>query len=282
MACGFLSYDKHKGTDFRIPYDRMQAGVSVVAAAPGTVRGIRDGMQDVSIKQGNAESIAHRACGNGVAILHPDGMETQYCHMRKGSIRVKPGDQITAGQVLGLVGLSGQTEFPHLHFEVRINGKPVCPFTGKVLESGCGTKEIRPLWSGPAFAAMPYIPTGTLEAGFSAEQPDTNTLLVGGKRISLSRQSPQLYFWVGFWGAQKGDVITMRIIAPSGEVWTRPRHVVQRNQAQLVLFLGKKSATQWPAGSYKGEAVLERQGDGVKPLVIPLSGTITLSAVPAN
>jgi len=282
LECGPLSYDKHTGTDFRISYDRMLAGVPVVAAAPGKVRGMRDGMRDASIRQQDAEPVAGRACGNGVALVHPDGMETQYCHLRKGSVRVRPGDTVTAGQVLGLVGLSGQTEFPHLHFEVRRNGQAVCPFTGRTLESGCGEKQRRPLWTGTALGAMPYIPVGALEAGFSGGQPDAKTLFTGGRPPALSRRSPQLHLWAGFWGVRKGDAITMRITTPSGEVWTRSRHVVQHAQAQLVLYMGKKTATPWPAGSYKGEAVLERPGNGAAPLVIPLAIAITLPENPAD
>ena len=88
---GALSYDKHKGTDFRVPFANMQAGVAIKSAAPGVVRGVRDGMEDIRIRQGGEEIIKGRECGNGVVILSPDGTETQYCHMRKGSLRVKAG-----------------------------------------------------------------------------------------------------------------------------------------------------------------------------------------------
>lgn len=276
--CGPLSYNRHKGVDFRVSFARMQEGVEVKAAAPGVVRGVRDGMADISIRQGGKEAIKHRECGNGVLIAHADGMETQYCHMRKGSIRVKTGEQVRTGQPLGLVGLSGDTEFPHVHFEVRVHGKPVSPFTGKVMESGGSTAGAKPLWSANALRGLPYIATGGLDAGFSTQPPDINSVFVGGKKKeTFSSQSPQLLFWAGFWGVRKGDTITMRIDTPTGEVWTVPEKVFPRNQAQVLITMGKKRTVPWPPGTYKGRVALVRQGEhGRKSIVIPMGRNITI------
>ncbi len=128
--CGWLSYDGHKGTDIAIRDLRtMSQGVAVVAAAGGRVLGIRDGMEDVNVKKiGGPEALKGKDCGNGVLIKHARGWSSQYCHMRKGSIAVAKGDAVTTGQRLGLVGLSGRTEFPHIHITVRKNGKVVDPF----------------------------------------------------------------------------------------------------------------------------------------------------------
>lgn len=276
--CGSLSYDKHKGIDFRVPYSMMQDGVLVKAAAPGIVRGMRDGMQDISFRQGNPEAIKDRECGNGVVLVHADGMETQYCHMRKGSLRVKVGERVTTGQPLGFVGLSGETEFPHLHFEVRIAGKPVSPFTGKAMESGCTTPGKNPLWTEQALAGMPYTATGGLDVGFNTQKPDIGTLFVGGKKQEqFSQQSPQIIFWAGFWGVRKGDTVSMRVDTPSGDIWTIQDYAVTRNQAQLVVMLGKKRTTPWTPGTYIGKATLVHQHEnGKKAIVIPLIRSITI------
>lgn len=277
--CGHLSYDKHKGTDFRIPFDRIAAGVPVRAAADGVVGGVRDGMDDISVHAIGKDAVKNRECGNGVVLMHPGGVQTQYCHLRKGSLRVKVGELIKAGQELGLVGLSGETEFPHLHFEVRIDGKAVDPFTGKTMETGCGAPNAHPLWSPQAQAAMPYVATGGLDAGFADAQPDIATLFVGGKKAqALSSQSPQMLFWAAFWGVRKGDVITMRITSPNGEDWTAPPHVIAQDQAQVLVGLGRKRVAPWPAGTYKGKAVLVRQGNGGKSVVIPMARTLVIPA----
>jgi len=121
--CGGLGYDGHKGTDFRLPNLKwMREGVQVVASADGRVRAIRDEMPDIS---GQLKSIEGKEAGNSVAVMHGNGWETQYSHLRLGSVTVKPGQEVKAGQALGLVGLSGKTEFPLVHLAVRQRGKPV-------------------------------------------------------------------------------------------------------------------------------------------------------------
>ena len=122
-GCGRLSYDGHDGTDIRVAdLVAMRDGVSVVAAAGGVVKATRDGMPDVSVRDIGPEAVAGREAGNGVVIDHGRGWETQYSHLRSGSVSVKPGDRVEAGTPLGMIGLSGQTEFPHLHFTVRKDG----------------------------------------------------------------------------------------------------------------------------------------------------------------
>lgn len=65
--------------------------------------------------------------GNIVQITHDGGYETRYAHMHK--INVKVGQKVSAKQVLGLVGQTGQVSGPHLHFEIIQNGKTLNPKT---------------------------------------------------------------------------------------------------------------------------------------------------------
>ena len=108
FTCGTLTYDGHDGTDFALPsLAAMAEGVKVLAAAPGIVRGVRDGVPDIAVSDPAAPPLQGRDCGNGVAITHEGGWETQYCHMKQGSVRVKVGDRVETGMPLGEVGLSG-------------------------------------------------------------------------------------------------------------------------------------------------------------------------------
>src|SRR5262245_43787628 len=171
FLCGPLTYDGHKGTDIALP-DRaaMARGVPVLAAAPGRVRNIRDGMPDVSIRDGGAADLSTRECGNGVVIVHGGGWETQYCHMRNGSIAVHPGQDVLAGTPLGLIGLSGKTEFPHLHFQVSRQGAIVDPFDGGAMNQGPAAACAMPssdLWTN----RVAYVAGGVATAGFAAETP---------------------------------------------------------------------------------------------------------------
>ena len=164
--CGGRSYDGHDGTDIRIRNLEIQRqGVEVLAAAPGRVIGGRNDMEDVSIRTAGKAAIAGKECGNGVMIEHEGGWRTQYCHMAKGSVRVKPGDQMTTGQPIGLVGLSGDTEFFHLHFTVRYRGKIVDPFAYGAPENSCGGG--RSLWAASLGEQMQYRPREIIDYGFA-------------------------------------------------------------------------------------------------------------------
>ena len=63
--------------------------------------------------------------GNAVKINHGFGYETLYGHMNK--IKVRSGQRVTRGDVIGEVGNTGKSTGPHLHYEVRYQGKPVNP-----------------------------------------------------------------------------------------------------------------------------------------------------------
>lgn len=63
--------------------------------------------------------------GNMIEIDHGNGITTRYGHLSK--IEVEVGDQVTRGQIIGLVGSTGRSTGPHLHYELRINDRPVNP-----------------------------------------------------------------------------------------------------------------------------------------------------------
>ena len=116
---GVRTYEGHRGVDFAIRDKRaMRLGVTVRAAAGGVVQAVRDSMADVEFNLLKPEVLKGRDCGNAVAVQHDAAWRTQYCHMRAGSVTVKKGQRVKPGAKLGLVGLSGRTEFPHLHFMV--------------------------------------------------------------------------------------------------------------------------------------------------------------------
>lgn len=67
----------------------LRAGVPVYPAAPGTVRSVRDGEPDTGYSEETRASIDGKECGNGVVVSHGDGWETQYCHLKNGSVAVR-------------------------------------------------------------------------------------------------------------------------------------------------------------------------------------------------
>ncbi len=201
--CGPLSYDGHKGTDFRLSdYAAMRRGVRIVAAAAGKVRGMRDGVVENIGGRRNAATIKGKECGNGLVLDHGGGWETQYCHMRRGSVTVRTGQSVAAGQTLGLIGMSGDTEFPHLHLSVRHNGKVIDPFDGRDWgeNSLCGL-DAKPLWQQRIRSTLKYRAGGLLRAGFAVRKPTMPEILNGDHSASAyPRTAPTLFFWVLVYG----------------------------------------------------------------------------------
>jgi murein DD-endopeptidase MepM/ murein hydrolase activator NlpD len=94
----------HAGLDFPGPM-----GSPIYAAANGVV-------SFVGNKQGY---------GNCVEIDHGNGLMTRYAHLSRFAARV--GDKVDAGKAIAAMGSTGRSTGPHLHFEVRINDRPVNP-----------------------------------------------------------------------------------------------------------------------------------------------------------
>ena len=247
--CGPLSYDGHDGTDIRLN-DRaeMAAGVQVLAAAPGTVRGVRDGMVDFASK------IPGKDCGNGVVITHADGWETQYCHMRQGSVLVKAGDTVVTGTPLGLIGQTGMADFPHVHLTVRKNGKVLDPFEPE--STACALVPGPTLWQTP----VPYEAGGFLTAGFSSTVPHYDAVVAGLPITPLPTSAPGLVLWGFAFGTRTGDEMDFQIMGPQGRVM-QDSAVLEKNQAQMFRATGKKAdGSGWPAGVYVGTITLTRAG----------------------
>lgn len=263
FRCKSRSYNAHNGTDFAIR-DRgvMEQGVPVVASAPGTVRRVRDGMEDTALTDGASRApVAGRECGNGVVLDHEGGWQTQYCHLRRGSVRVKSGERVERGSPLGLVGLSGRTEFPHVHLTVRHNGRVIDPFTGQSQSAGCGI-EGKPLWQADAHAS--YEEVALYNAGFSSDSPDRKAIRSGkGPETSLPPTVPALVLWVDILGVQSGDRIRFRIVGPDGGAVLDKEERLDRTQARRFLFAGQRRlADVWSSGPYVGHVTLTRALDG--------------------
>lgn len=108
---GYREFDDkfHKGTDMAAPL-----GTPIYAAEAGTViHATNDGGYN-------------EGAGNWVVIAHGNGLVTKYMHA--SVVFVKAGDTVERGQNIALVGSTGKSTGPHLHFQVEYNGSAICPY----------------------------------------------------------------------------------------------------------------------------------------------------------
>jgi murein DD-endopeptidase MepM/ murein hydrolase activator NlpD len=234
-TCGIMSSDGHDGVDFRLPTEAaMRQGVAVMAAAPGVVKSVRDGMPDIAVRLAGSASVKGRECGNGVVITHDGGWETQYCHLMRGSVRVMSGDPVESGTVLGRIGESGDAAFPHLHFSVRHDGVKIDPF-GTAAACGKGVS----LWSTAAQAALVYRAPQIINAGF-AGAPVTMEEIEAGPVAPPDGQSTALVVYVRSVALKAGDVQQLTVRAPNGAILISQKAApLDTDKAQWMVFDGK-------------------------------------------
>ncbi|MBS1894637.1 MAG: serine hydrolase [Actinobacteria bacterium] len=100
-------------------------GDEIYSAAAGKVVGVVDGMPDIEAGSLPPSITAAEAGGNHVVVDIGGGRYAFYAHLQPGSVRVKVGQKVKAGQVLGLLGNSGNTDAPHLHFHLMDSPYPL-------------------------------------------------------------------------------------------------------------------------------------------------------------
>jgi murein DD-endopeptidase MepM/ murein hydrolase activator NlpD len=271
--CGTATYDKHSGVDFRVlsAAAATKTPFAVVASADGTVKAVRDGVADVFFKAAKREEVSGRECGNGVILQHPDGWETQYCHLRKGSIRVSKGQAVKRGEQLGEAGFSGTADFAQVHLGVRRNGKIVDPFLPDAPKGAYDRNAKGPrLWEPEAAAAFPYRNGEMIGAGFAGAPPDVNALEADDQDIvALKPTSEGFVLYARFINLKKGDRINFTALGPAGELFDETSDPIDRDKATFVAFVGKKRGNDpWPTGHYDGRVALVRDGGTIVTTVV--------------
>ncbi|MBK9399764.1 MAG: M23 family metallopeptidase [Bacteroidetes bacterium] len=212
--CGTRTYDlssgyNHSGTDIYLwpfPWYQMDNNlVQVIAAAPGTIVYKSDGNFD-------------RNCGfnnnnwNAVYVQHSDGSVAWYGHLKTGSLTTKAiGQTVVAGEYLGVVGSSGSSTGPHLHFELRSNTNTTLdPWNGP-----CNTNaslwanqepyyvsKLNKLMVGKSAASYPACPT--------QELPNIASQFCQGNTI---------YCTASYRDQQNGQQVLHKLIQPNNVVW---------------------------------------------------------------
>ncbi|WP_252177935.1 M23 family metallopeptidase [Endozoicomonas sp. 4G] len=260
--CRQQTYDGHSGTDIRlINLPQMDKGVPVLAAASGKVVATRDGVTDAYLDPARREEIKRIGLGNAVVIQHSHGWRTIYGHLKKGSLTIKKGDHVIQGQSLGEIGLSGLTEFPHVHFQVTHHNKTIDPFIGKPDRGKCGD-TLNSQWLGTADNKITYFPGLLLDQGFSKTPPENyRTIETGNFNKGSGDKSQHLFFWVRFIGLSMGDQVTLSFVAPNSErIREHSFPKLKSSKAQQLYYIGIKNPAIQPGrpGRWQGGVRLER------------------------
>jgi hypothetical protein len=206
--CGPATYDDHTGNDFAlrnfVEQDKVQY---VVAGAAGTVLSTDDGHFDKETDgiEGTPP--------NFVVIEHDDGSRSSYLHFKKWSVQVYPGQQVREGQPLGMVGSSGESTGPHLHFSVWQDGVYHEPHWGT-----CRLGDS--LWQDQ----LPYnvtYPVELVDAGTTTINPLGNYWIRPPDVHHVARQPGGTihYFWFAVNYCHPGDVARMIYRDPLGTVY---------------------------------------------------------------
>ncbi|WP_439124910.1 M23 family metallopeptidase, partial [Marivita sp.] len=210
--CGLKSRDGHSGTDFALlSFEQMDKGVRVIAAADGRVQAIRNTRPDQPYVPGS--DLNGQECGNAVRIDHGNGYQSVYCHMKLGSVRVTPGQRVLSGQLLGEVGLSGLTNYPHLHLTITQGADVVDPFAPG--QTNACSEPFETLWRD----TPPYVDAGLATVGVSEAVPELHAVQSGAARRTRLSPDDAMVLYAHAFHSNKHDRIEFEMSGPDGLVY---------------------------------------------------------------
>jgi len=186
----------HRGIDIDVPNFRaMDNNFSVLAAADGKVIELENNEPDRNM------SMTCTCDWNFVTLEHKNGVRTIYGHFKKKSIGVKINESVNAGDVLGVVGSSGQSTQPHLHFEVRDkSGTVIDPFA-------LGMWSIPPVYD---------TPIGIMDISLHSGLPSLSDAIDPKTDVQVISPGGSLGIGVSLAGGEKNDTVTLRLLDPNG------------------------------------------------------------------
>jgi murein DD-endopeptidase MepM/ murein hydrolase activator NlpD len=255
---GTNCYDGHRGTDiatypfhfYKMDHDQVE----VIAAAAGTIIDKHDGEFD-------RNCASNSMTANYVIIQHADGSRILYWHMKNGKVTTKLiGQTVAVGEYLGVVGSSGSSSGPHLHFEVW-SGSTVStlvdPFAGPN-----NTWNATSWWAIQKPNTEPAIikaSVHTTDADFAScpttETPNEST------SYTIPFQGPGLAagyakFYVFLRNVTSGTNVDMSIHNPDGSVYAATGNPWSYTYASSSLFSSLAYSKKLPttAGTYTFEA----------------------------
>ena len=268
FACGQRSFGGNRGTSYKIPHlSRVWIDpVDVVSVADGVVLDRRDGIPDVPLFSQVDGVDENKKWGNYVVINHGGGWETIYAHLRKETVNIDPGGFVKRGQVIGKVGMSGATAYPHLYFVVLRNKRPFDPYSGKLVGEGCQDdfNPVHSMLDRDALIAFSYKQTELISVGFSDDRVDVVSALNGYlDRPYLLATGIKLGLWGLVAGVREGDMWKVEVFAPGGDLIIDSKSQVKTSSSIRVLGdeIKFSAGNLAPIGQYWGRFSLLRPFD---------------------
>lgn len=241
FRCGPNTYRDHKGTDIALrDLQQMKIGVKVLSPISGVVEAKRNNVDDISSRYTGKNVTKGVECGNGVVISNYE-IEVQLCHLKKASIRLSIGEKVKAGDVIGEVGLSGMTEYPHLHvsFREKIGDRvqEIDPFYGPQPDCGLPAKS---MWQNAELMDK-HAKTGIVyNYGFAFELGNAEQIRSGKYKLEQPQNPQEFMGFVDIFSVDKGDKLELSILDKNGDVMIARSHKFGKYQARYFFYIGKK------------------------------------------
>jgi len=218
--CGNRTYDSgsydHQGVDFfGWPFGWYQMDndqVEIVAAADGVIIDKLDGNNDRSCSFNGSQ-------WNAVYVMHADSSIAWYGHLKRNSLTSKSiGENVFAGEFLGIMGSSGNSTGPHLHFEVYdSNDDLIDPYSGP-----CNSLNTQSWWQNQ----LAYYDSGLNQLILHDAPPVfpscPNQEILNLKTTTLP--GDMAYFAAYYRDHREGQVTNYKIVKPDGSTWQNWSH----------------------------------------------------------
>lgn len=191
----------HNGTDFDVAsFRQMDFGYMIRAAA--------DGQVVAAVKNNFDRNITCTGNPNYVILSHDGGWQTLYYHLQSNNTLVNVGDMVQAGDPIGIVGSSGCSTQPHLHFEVKNpGGQVVCPFAEHLWETS-------PAYNSPVRLMDTILVDGGIDGGDNGREykdPPRYNDTTGGLYRTFG-------FAIHLGGGTGTETITQSVFRPNGSL----------------------------------------------------------------
>ncbi|MGP1308635.1 MAG: peptidoglycan DD-metalloendopeptidase family protein [Phycisphaerales bacterium] len=275
--CGGVTYNGHGGHDVVVrSFAEQEVGVPVYAALDGMVIATADGNPDMNTSWNGQPA-------NFVVISHSDGVVSYSFHLKNGSVSVVNGEQVRAGQQIGLTASSGVSTYPHIHFEVRQFGSVMEPSAG-ACRSGAS------LWThqAPTSSALTVFDAGITDQGL-APHPGPPWMLP--RTGQIEHGDAQFTLWIMANRLPAGSTWQLRVYRPDGSIasngagvfnnpaynwswwwWSRPTSIMLGQtgtaRAELTLNGGAPVVLEFEVTS-TGAPAINRDPSGVAASLVP-------------